>query len=146
MFKKVAGVAVMVCLCGLLAAPAGARPKSHNVSLTFTAVALPSGSVNSAAGEIKGTLGPGAILIKGGSTGKATAYYAAGRIAAKINATVTPNPDGSQVFSGELKVTSGTGAYTGARGQLSLTGTTTTSGGVPGSLTGQAKGAITYGR
>ena len=129
MLKKVAGVAVTVCLCGLLAAPAGARPKSHNVSLAFTAVALPPGSVNSAAGEIKGTLGPGAILIKGGSTGTVTAYYA-----------------GSQVFSGALKVTSGTGAYAGARGRLSLTGTTTTSGGVPGSLSGQATGAIIYGR
>jgi hypothetical protein len=85
MLRKVVGVVDVMCLCGLLAAPAGARPRSHNVTLTFTAAALPPGSANSAAGEIKGSLGPGAILIQGGSTGTVTVYYGRGRIDAKIN-------------------------------------------------------------
>jgi hypothetical protein len=142
MLRKVVGIAVALSLCGLLAAPAGATVKSRKVSLTFTAAALPPGTANSAAGEIKGSLGPGAILIQGGSTGTVSVYYARGRIDAKINATVTNNPDGSQVFSGKVRATGGTGTYAGARGTLSLTGTTTGM----GSLTGQVNGTLTYGR
>ena len=142
MLRTVVGIVAAMCLCGLLAAPAGARPKSHHVSLTFTAAALPPGSANSAAGEIKGSLGPGAILIKGGSTGTVTVYYARGRLDAKINATVINNPDGSQAFSGQVRATGGTGTYADARGTLSLTGTTTGM----GSLTGQVNGTLIYGK
>jgi hypothetical protein len=142
MLRNVVGIVVVLCLCGLLAAPAGARPRSHNVSLTFTAAALPPGSANSAAGEIKGSLGPGAILIQGGSTGTVTVYYGRGRIDAKINATVTNNPDGSQADSGQVRATGGTGTFARARGTLSLTGTTTGM----GSLNGQVSGTLIYGR
>jgi hypothetical protein len=142
MLKRFAVLFAVVGLGSVLVVPANAaapKPKTKSLSLSFTAAPL-TPVANTDAGVISGSLGKGAIVIVGATSGRVTAYYAGGSLTGTFKLTVTPNPDNSATYTGTTTLTSGTGAYAGAKGNAKVSGAIA----VDGTVTGQVKGTITY--
>src|SRR6185436_18927927 len=115
MLKRLAPLVAVVCLVAVVAAPSNAaapKPKTRSVTLSFLAAPLPQ-VPGTAAGVVTGSLGKGAILIVGNTTGTATVFLTKGAVTSKFNLTVTTNPDMTASFTGTTTITGGTGAYTG---------------------------------
>ena len=118
---------------------ATAKPKPRSFSLSFTAAALVP-VANTDDGVVTGSLGKGAIVIVGTDTGRVTVYCAGGSLSAKFKLTITPNPDNSASYSGTVTLDTGTGAYKGAKGSGTVSGSIA----ADGTVTGTAKGKVTY--
>lgn len=142
MLKRLALLAAVVCLGGVLAAPCyGAAPKPKTRSFTSSFLAAPLPQVpGTAAGVVTGSLGKGAILIVGNTTGTATVFLTKGAVTVKFSLTVNTNPDMSASFTGTTTITGGTGAYAGAKGKGTVSGTTA----ADGAVTAHGSGKITY--
>jgi hypothetical protein len=142
MLKRLALLVAVVCLGGVLAAPSdAAAPKPKTRSLTFSFLAAPLPQVpGTAAGVATSSLGRGAVLIVGNTTGTATVFTNKGAVTAKFSLTVTTNPDMTASFTGKTTITGGTGTYAGAKGSATVSGTTA----VDGAVTAQGSGRITY--
>jgi hypothetical protein len=142
MLKRLVLLVAVVCLGTVLAAPsnaATAKPKTRSYSISFLTASLPQ-VPGTAAGVATGTLGKGAILIVGNTSGTATEFLKKGAVTVKFRLTVTTNPDMSASFTGTTTITGGTGAYAGAKGKGTVSGTFA----VDGSATGRGSGKITY--
>jgi hypothetical protein len=141
MLKRLAVLGGVVALASVVAAPAGAaapKAKTRAFSLSFQAAVL-ANVANTDAGIVTGSLGKGAIVIVGATTGRVTVYYPGGTLSGTFNITATTNPDMSASFTGKTTLKSGTGDYAGATGSGTLSGTIA----ADGSVTGTAKGKIT---
>jgi hypothetical protein len=161
MFKRSIAVLVPVLLLALPAV-AGASPaaNSHTVKLAGLIDTISSkgatgvpGSTESDAGTSTGTIsgkptGTSAFYIQAswGSglklTGNGTAFYAAGSVRFKLAAKFVPASGGTATYTGTLNVTGGTGAFKGAHGTLSTSGTTLTSD--PDAATIKVTGKLKY--
>ena len=142
MLKRLAPLVAVVCLGAVLAAPSNAaapKPKTRSVTISFLAAPLPQ-VPGTAAGVATGTLGRGAVLIVGNTTGTVTEFLKKGAVTAKFSLTVNTNPDMTASFSGTTTITGGTGAYAGAKGKGTVSGTTA----ADGSVTAHGSGKITY--
>jgi hypothetical protein len=142
MLKRLLLLVAVVCLGTVLAAPsnaATAKPKTRSYSISFVTASLPQ-VPGTAAGVATGTLGKGAILIVGNTSGTATEFLKKGAVTVKFSLTVTTNPDLSASFTGTTTITGGTGAYAGAKGKGTVSGTFA----ADGSGTGRGSGKITY--
>lgn len=141
MLKRLAVLGGVVALASAVAAPAQAaapKAKTRPFSLSFQAAPLPT-VANTDAGIVTGSLGKGAIIIVGGTTGRVTVFYPGGSLSGTFNITATTNPDMSATYTGKTTLKSGTGDYAGATGSGTLSGTIA----ADGSVTGTAKGKIT---
>ena len=117
MLKRFAVLFAVVGLGSALVVPAK-RPRPSRrpavVAVVQAAALIP--VANTDAGVISGSLGKGAIIIVGATSGRVTAYYPGGSVAGTFKLTITPNPDNSATYTGTTTLTSGTGAYAGATG------------------------------
>ncbi len=112
------------------ASAAGAGRTLHMKTDVFAAlIGSTSGGGSVYAGSaIDRTLGHGAIVFSStaGTTKVKTIiheYYALGSMSGSGTVLVSPSPSGtSAVFTATVKVTSGTGAYRGAHGKLTASG------------------------
>jgi hypothetical protein len=142
MLKRLVLLVAVVCLGTMHAAPSNAaapKPKTRSVTISFLAAPLPQ-VPGTAAGVATGTLGKGAVLIIGNTTGTATVFLTKGAVTSKFRLTVTTNPDMTASFTGTTTITGGTGAYAGAKGKGTVSGTTA----ADGSVTAHGSGKITY--
>jgi hypothetical protein len=134
--RRLAAALALLALVISVAAPAtlgAAKKKSHKVNVTVTAAVVQSGGGTSTiAGVAKGTpiKGQAATLYTLSGTGATqtaafTVFDKRGSMSGTSTATVTPAPNNTATVNGTGKITSGTGAYKGARGTLNVTGTVT---------------------
>lgn len=137
-------LALVALIVAAVAVPAGnaATKKSHKINATVTARGLEGNTVT---GTIKGALGSGAVVyvVSGGPNGTQNlaiqSFFAKGTLKAKGNVTVAVQPDGSATVVGSGNVTGGTGAYKGAKGKFTTTGTIDKNGIIHATITGTAK-------
>ncbi len=104
------------------------RPRPVTINQQVARIATEGNSFTSA-GIVSG--GPGR---RGAVTGRTTmsgnvfrtrftVFYSRGTVRAESTLTATPRPDGGTTFSGRGSFTGGSGAYRGARGRFTVTGT-----------------------
>jgi hypothetical protein len=124
--------------------PAGALAvggqRVHQVDFKLTDAKVMSGfNTGTSAGVFSGKpFGSGAVVqrvsvtsVSGSvvtTTSRFTIFTTKGTVEGTGRGTRTTNPDGSATVVGTRTITSGTGAYRGARGHLEVTGTTATNG------------------
>ena len=113
------------------------------------------GSTIVRAGIVTGTFGDGAIVEKNHITGSptpttvtfkgtATAFYSLGTFRSALTGTATLQANGSVSLKGHAHYTGGTGAYRGAHGQYSFTGTIPPTPNRPGPAVGHVSGTVSY--
>lgn len=104
--------------------------RTHQVVITSTARVLKANADGTAVltGKVKGTLGKGAVVSRRATDGsrdeksRGTMYFAKGSM--RGTSVLEIEPSGGRIaVAGHLKVTGGTGRYTGARGRLKVEGT-----------------------
>jgi hypothetical protein len=119
-----------------------AAKKSHKIDGTVTARSL---TGNIVTGTFKGTLGSGAVVyvVTSGPNGTQnldiTSFQSNGAFKAKANVTLGTQPDGTTTVTGKGTINSGTGAYKGAKGKFTTTGTIASDGLITAKITGTAK-------
>jgi hypothetical protein len=154
-FHRKFGLGRMLAALGLMGAAlavvlgttgASARPSVHRFTAHAKIAILDS---KTAGGSVTG--GPfgrdGAAILNyrlNGSkiTGTFIGYSRGGSASGTVTVTITGLPDGSARYAGSARITSGTGAYRGAHGTVTVTGTAPPGAGSIGLFT--LKYVVTY--
>lgn len=141
----------LAALAAIAIAPsANAASITHEVKLDSTMFAAQVGSTATGGNVYAGAvvdprLGHGAAVYSANGTTSARVifhdYLPLGSIRGTGQVTVSPGAArGSSTFTGALKVTAGTGAYSGAHGKLAITGTLDST----GMTTATIRGTFSY--
>jgi hypothetical protein len=86
---------------------------------------------------ITGQPAPGTFAFQGTETG----FVALGTFRDKFTGTATVNPDGTQTVVSKGRITGGTGAYRGAKGSFTFSGSTAAGSSV---VDGHSSGTVSY--
>jgi len=144
-------VGIALAIAASVPATAATTPKKHSVSgtaqvVTISSQGTPPNTTSTGAGIVKSVLGSGAIVgtttFSGSNfTNKFRVFLVHGTFKGTLTGTFKTNADGSLSASGTAKITGGTGAYKGATGKLTFTGSSPANSNV---TTFQVKGSATY--
>lgn len=109
--------------------------KNYDVEVDVLAATVKTaGSRSVIAGYVTGDpFGKSAVILRNKATtnpdgtvagdGKFTVYNKRGSVSGTSDVTATPHPGADTTFDGEGEITSGTGRYKGATGEVNITGT-----------------------
>jgi heat shock protein HslJ len=137
-------LALIAVLIAAIAVPSSiaAVKKSHKIDGTVTARDL---TGNIVTGTVKGKLGSGAVVyvVTSGPNGTQnldiTSFQSKGAFKAKANVTLGTQPDGTTTVTGSGTINGGSGAYKGAKGKFTTTGTISSDGLITAKIAGSAK-------